>query len=232
MLLINAYAHAYHFEKDGIYYNILSGKDKTVEVTFPATPDSQKPNTNYNGDIEIPETVVFNSNTYTVTSISSKAFMSSALISVSIPSTVTTIEYETFYNCSSLENISLPNTLTNINGNAFYGCSSLKSIIIPNSVRYVSERAFMGCTSLESAVLSESMNIIGDHLFSDCHSLKSIAIPSTIESIECGAFASCTSLTSLIIPNSKISIQWFAFWTTQCNNPGNSVSSAYCRDCL
>lgn len=145
MLLINAYAHAYHFEKDGIYYNILSGKDKTVEVTFPATPDSQKPNTNYNGDIEIPETVVFNSNTYTVTSISSKAFMSSALISVSIPSTVTTIEYETFYNCSSLENISLPNTLTNINGNAFYGCSSLKSIIIPNSVRYVSERAFMGC---------------------------------------------------------------------------------------
>ena len=54
-----------------IYYNIISETEKTCEVTYMGT--SYNSNT-YSGEVRIPETVTFNSNVYTVTSIGEKAF--------------------------------------------------------------------------------------------------------------------------------------------------------------
>ena len=73
-------ASAYVFYSDGLYYNILSEEDHTVEVTDPYKADY------VSGDIEIPRKVIYNSKTYTVTSIGDRAFSRcSSLESVTIP---------------------------------------------------------------------------------------------------------------------------------------------------
>ena len=52
MLLFSLASSAYDFYLDGIYYNILSETDKTVEVT--------SGDVKYTGDVTIPSTVVYN----------------------------------------------------------------------------------------------------------------------------------------------------------------------------
>ena len=77
---------AHDFEVDGIYYNITSWEDKTVEVTF----GSPK----YSGVVAIPQYMVnyYNGNTYRVTSIGERAFKDcDGLTSVVIPESVTSI---------------------------------------------------------------------------------------------------------------------------------------------
>lgn len=93
-------ASAYVFYSDGLYYNILSEEDHTVEVTDPCKADY------VSGDIEIPRKVIYNSKTYTVTSIGDDAF-----------------SY-----CSSLESVTIPNSVTSIGDDAFYDCNDLKTI--------------------------------------------------------------------------------------------------------
>ena len=59
----------------------------------------------YKGQITIPETVVFDNKTYTITQIDNYAFNNCAIISASIPAGVTSIEDLAFSNCYSLQAI-------------------------------------------------------------------------------------------------------------------------------
>ena len=71
-------------------------------------------------------------------------------MSVSIGNSVTTIEAEVFYDCSSLTSITIPNSVTTIGYGAISYCTSLASIVIPDSVTSIVESAFSGCESLTS----------------------------------------------------------------------------------
>ena len=87
VLLTSNAVWAYTFEVDGIYYNIISAEDKTVEVTS-ATNVTNK----YSGNIVIPSTITIGNNTYSVATIGSSAFSGcGSLTSVTIPNSVTTI---------------------------------------------------------------------------------------------------------------------------------------------
>ena len=94
-VLAPLFAHAYVFEADGIYYNITSLSDLTVEVTYETTSYNS-----YSGKITIPDTVTYNGKTYAVTSIGSSAFRNcTSLTSITIPDAVTSIGSYAFYNC-------------------------------------------------------------------------------------------------------------------------------------
>ena len=62
-----------------------------------------------------------------------------------ILNSVTSIEWNAFYGCSSLKEITIPSSVTSIGERAFYGCSSLEEITIPNSVISIGKSAFYGC---------------------------------------------------------------------------------------
>lgn len=47
-----------------------------------------------------------------------------------------------FTHCTALRSVTLPESLTSIGGAAFSGCRSLKEIYIPSSVGYIDARAF------------------------------------------------------------------------------------------
>ena len=77
---------AHDFEVDGIYYNIISSTDMTVEVTYPGNSYGSYSN-EYSATVTIPESATYSGSTYSVTSIGEAAFYEcSSLTSVTVPS--------------------------------------------------------------------------------------------------------------------------------------------------
>ena len=147
-----------------------------------------------------------------VTSIGYSAFEGcSGLTSLAIPSSVTSIGSNAFENCSGLTSITIPSSVTLIESGAFRGCSGLTSLTIPSSVTSIDYRAFEDCTGLTSLAIPSSVTSIGSNAFENCSGLTSITIPSSVTSIGSGAFRGCSGLTSLTIPSSVTSIESDAF---------------------
>ena len=112
VLLCCVSANAYDFEVNGIYYNIISTSDLTVEVT---NGDNK-----YSGEVIIPETIAYKSKVLKVTSIGEHSFGGcDGLTSIEIPNSVTSIRYYAFYDCSILTNVTIGNSVSSIGEGAF-----------------------------------------------------------------------------------------------------------------
>lgn len=68
-----------------------------------------------------------------VTAINNAAFPNSAVTSVTIPDSVTSIPDAAFYNCGNLETIHIPVSVTSIGNYAFADCPSLMTVTYPGS---------------------------------------------------------------------------------------------------
>ena len=147
-----------------------------------------------------------------LTSIEREAFAGcSGLTSLSLPSSLTSIKYRAFYGCSGLTSLSLPSSLTSIEYYAFYGCSGLTSLSLPSGITSIDWNAFSGCSGLTSLTLPSSLTSIDSGAFSGCSGLTSLTLPSSLTSIDSGAFSGCSGLTSLTLPSSLTSIDSGAF---------------------
>ena len=220
MLMSFLPASSYDFEVDGLYYNILSEEDRTVEVTHKYLSGDIP---YIEGDIEIPKKLIYKSKTYTVISIGYLAFdCCRGLTSVTIPNSVTSIGSLAFAYCRGLTSVSIPNSVTSIGGQAFYSCESLTSVAIGNSVTSIGFLPFDGCSGLENIYVdpeNTKYSSIDGILYSKdatilikCPEAKtSVTIPNSVTSIGNSAFADCSGLTSMTIPNSVTSIGEFAF---------------------
>lgn len=109
-----------------------------------------------------------------VTMIGHAAFFNSAVTSVTIPDSVTSISDEAFINCPKLTNISIPNSVTYIGFSAFSSCTSLKSITLPSSLSFISGALFLGCSQLTTIHIPVSVTSIGNNAFADCPSLMTV----------------------------------------------------------
>ena len=156
-----------------------------------------------------------------VTSVGRSAFsQNEALVSVTLPASISALSDRMFFGCVSLKNINfdnltsigvgalygcsalevveIPTGLTRIEEYAFYNCSGLISVEIPenSTLEFIGESAFCGCTALKSIYLDRAAELktIGDHAFEYCVSLESLTLPSGMETLGEWAFASCSSL--------------------------------------
>ena len=143
-----------------------------------------------------------------VTAINNAVFPNSAVTSVTIPDSVTSIPDAAFVNCSELTNISIPNSVTYIGLSAFSSCTSLKSITLPSSLRSISEALFFGCSQLTTIQIPDSVSSIQAYAFYNCGKLETIRIPVSVTSIGDYAFDGCPSSMTVTYSGSKT--QWDA----------------------
>ncbi len=239
LLLTSTHLFAAHdFVSNGIYYNIISSSNKTVEVTYRGSYyDSY--NNDYYGSVVIPEKVTYNNTTYTVTSIGSNAFhdcsglrsvtigksitsigdaafKNSGLASVVIGNSVTIIESEAFRGCVNLKDIVIPNSVKEIEILAFYDCKFLSSVTIPNSVVEIGASAFEGCTFMAQATIGKSVTHIGHSAFKDCLNLHYVEFYAENCNemgldIEKNVFNGCISLEDILIGKNVTNIPESAF---------------------
>ncbi len=211
-----SYSTAQTIVGGGIYYNIVSETDQTVEVTAPTTGDY----TYYSGSVNIPESVTYNGVTYTVTGIADQAF----------------------YWCNILEEVTIPNTVKNIGDYAFCDCYSLTTVNMGSSVETIGDEAFACCYLLKSISLPNTLKSMGYAVFHESTALTEITVAEGCEnycSDEYGVLfnGDMTSLiqypgnskkTSYDIPNTVESIEDYAFyWSDRLKevNMGSNVKS-------
>ena len=234
LILCSNFVWAHDFEVDGIYYNILSETDKTVEVTYG--------NERYTGYVTIPAAVKYNNTTHNVTSIGNNAFENcSGLSSITIPKSITHIANSAFYGCTGIKELHIEDSEIPISCNKqyydptddFFEDSPIEYMYIGRDIINYSFSYFSKWkNTLKTVVIGDGMTIIPNSIFDSCYKLSSITIPDNVrqienyafyycniaeinlveglESIGIAAFAGC-DIKSLTIPNSVTSIGRNAF---------------------
>lgn len=103
---------------DGISYELFAD-DSTATVL--ASPD-------YTGEITVPDTVVYNSKTYSVTTIAPRAFAGTNIDILRLPANIKAIPEEMAANCTKLISVGLPDHLETIGVRAFSGSPNIRFI--------------------------------------------------------------------------------------------------------
>ena len=162
-------------------------------------------------NITIPDKI----NGIEVASINERCFENSNIESVTLPSSVTSIEQQAFYGCDNLKSINLSNVKF-IGTEAFTNCPSLTDNIDLSSVEMISERGLAGtyfktmnlpkCTdirdsafedcTMQKIVLNSAKNL-GSNAFKNCKNLEMIYAPKVKGFDGCSG---CTNLKTVFVP--------------------------------
>lgn len=106
------------YEGNTLQYEVIDAENNYVSVSASSVAITPT--------LIIPDNVVNNDITYTVTAIAEDAF----------------------YRCDQITSLTLPNSLHTIGSCAFIRCKSITNIIIPANVSTINGYAFLGCTRL------------------------------------------------------------------------------------
>jgi len=161
--------------------------------------------------VVIPATI----NGLPVTSIGAYAFAGSwSMISVTIPSSVTSIGDFAFMSCE-LWSITIPASVTSIGNYAFIACGILSGVTIPASVTSIGSLAFYNCSNMSAITVSSdnpAYSSLNGALFDKtqtklieypCGKSGSFNIPSGVTSVDGSAFSNCFSLSTITVDASN-----------------------------
>ena len=141
-----------------------------------------------------------------VTAISVGAFYLSAITSIEIPNTVTSIGEMAFLGCTSLKSVKLSTGVAKIDKNAFGSCSALQEIQVAKDNPNFS--------SLNGVLYSKKQDTLV--IYPAAKTDAAYTIPSCVTSVAMYAFSENPYLETLTIPNSLIKVGDSAFYN--CKN--------------
>ncbi|MBR5893417.1 MAG: leucine-rich repeat domain-containing protein [Bacteroidaceae bacterium] len=241
VLLYSATANAQSFKVDGIYYNILSDEDMTVEVSNGKS---------YSGDINILKNFTLPTHYYkswestnhsnSTTSETSYILDVEAGDILTFDWSVSSDDYD--YLIITLDGTKIIKKSGALSGNynKTFNSAGTHTLVIKYTKDYsytwgndigkiynvqlksssnkfcytttsIGKDAFYNCTGLTSITIPNSVTTIGVEAFYGCSSLTSIEIPNSVTTIGKYAFYGCSGLTSITIPNSVTTIERQAF---------------------
>ena len=154
-----------------------------------------------------------------ITSISKYAFANTDITSICIPMNVTSLEADSFKDCTKLEKVVIVNTELVFADDIFTDCHNFKYVEIPmewldyfrdasnkklvevtlTTGDEIAEGYFKGWTYLEKVTLCDSFKTIGAYAFQGATKLKTVVISETSELVTIGryAFDGCTKFTAI-----------------------------------
>ena len=208
---------------ENTFYNCQSLKELSLPNKLTAIPYGMCSGCSSLSKINIPKNLK---------SIGGSAFYNTALESIELSDTVTTIADSAFNNCKKLSSVKLPSNLTTIQRTVFSGCSSLESIELPDSIitigpsafsnsglkkinypealKNIQDSAFSG-TKFETVEYPADSVICGTNIFQNCSKIKQVTFPEGLKKISNYAFNGCTSLEKVTLPDSVTTIGSYAF---------------------
>lgn len=122
-------------------------------------------------------------NTVTGTIIGCDSTVTSANIPVSISGTrITGIAPRAFYNQDNLSSVTIPTPVTYIGDEAFYDCDMLTSLrFMGNGIATIGRNAFRYCEKLVNLALPESLVSIGEGAFYGLNGLKNLTVSGELD---------------------------------------------------
>lgn len=202
---------------DGLTYKLNQG----THTAMVANANS------WEGELDIPEQVAYNDETYIVDKLEWLAFdLCKTLTKVRIPKTVVKIQHydgneeckNPFRNCTSLESIEVDETnpsMCSINGVLFskdktqlycYPAGAKRGTYsVPDGVKWLCAEAFAFNSYLTSINMPNSVTNMCFGTFCCCKSLNSIRLSENIKRISAWTFEKCESLHFLDFPESVMS---------------------------
>lgn len=225
---------------EGINYDLRN--DLTASVL--QLKDGMK----YRGDLVIPSHVQYEGKQYTVTHFDSHAFLNCRnLVSITIPSTITSQEWSVFENCENLHRVYIEDLesyiLLNVGAYAegsplCYGADLylngelVTDLVIPEGITSISDYKFRNCTSIENVKFPSTLKELSWFAFAMCPNLKHIDTSvSSIKKLGRYAFMDCESLEEITLPATLNTMGGMAFgddgwFSNGCKNLRKIISLA------
>ena len=153
---------------------------------------------------------------------------------IKLPSTITSIGDEAFYNCQSLTNIKGLDkcNLKSIGSAAFSNCKALENLDFSQSTfTNVPSKAFNGCSALAKITLPNTLTTIGGYAFYACYSIPQLDLSNTaLTTLENYALYQMRETTKLSLPDSISSIGTHAFSVSTSNGAVPTILPASLKD--
>ncbi|MBR3730839.1 MAG: leucine-rich repeat domain-containing protein [Bacteroidales bacterium] len=202
------------FAVGDLLYEIISTDPPRVSVVGHVDGE------NAQGELVIPETVVFNDVTYTVTEIGDQAFANCTGLTGTLvfpdSGTVEIIGEVAFARCSGLTGLVLPNGLREIREKAFVGCTGFTGTLnFPTTLTHIKYGAFADCTGFSGdLVFPDSLVEVGhsskyhnmintwDYVSTFANCFDHLVLPQSLDTIGMYCFFGCTQLVgNLVLPS-------------------------------
>ena len=189
--------------------------------------------------IVIPKTIKYQNEYYDVVGISEYAFYQAPYTSITLPSTLMSIDNYAFMGCNYLENVVIPNdcTFSYFGNSVFMGTpfeeklymndynvlgenllysyvGNDKTCIIPDNITLLATNCFF-MSKIENVVINDKIRVIPTCAFASCRNLKTITIPDSVEYIMDGAFKDCMNLESVTLGEKVMSLGVDCFANTK-----------------
>lgn len=181
-----------------------------------------------------------------VTKIDESAFAGSQITSVTLPETVTDIEYGSFSGCRKLTKLDMPSSVKSIKNGAFAGDTSLAYVSVPKDISFISPTAFDGCNALNHVFFKGSeqqwsaLSVLSDKTVHYGVGLEKVKIEK-VPALDCTEDSdikhTCTVCNKVILIqkekalHSEHSFGFYAlkdgYMTATCKNAGCTVTDSY-----
>jgi len=99
-----------------------------------------------------------------------------------------------------LTSVTIPNSVTNLESDAFFGCTSLTNIAIGSGVTVLGYDAFQYCSSLASVTIPATVTNMVYSTFADCFNLKAIYFQGNAPGSDSSVFQADASATAYYLP--------------------------------
>jgi hypothetical protein len=161
--------------------------------------------------------------------IGSQAFAGKMITSVTIPSTVTTIEWGAFENCSALTSCNLPNSVVKIEDYAFREIglttplyndkffvfqprNTEGEVTIPDGIVHITSTALADCEKITKINFPTSLKSVGVDVFWNIDSIRSIELPEGVDSLGMYIFDYCEKLETITLPSTLRYLDGYTFY--------------------